>query len=78
MTPPGAVSWMTGERQMWLLPQKATWWPSQSLLMVSDLHLAKAEHFRSKGLAVPPTVDFQTLGVLTSLLNDLRPAQLVS
>ena len=77
MTPPGAVSWMTGERQMWLLPQKAIWWPSQSLLMVSDLHLAKAEHFRSKGLAVPPTVDFQTLGVLTSLLKELRPAQLV-
>lgn len=77
MTPPGAVSWMTGERQMWLLPQKAIWWPSQSLLMVSDLHLAKAEHFRSKGLAVPPTVDFQTLGVLTSLLNELRPSQLV-
>ena len=76
MNPRGAVSWLTGEHQMWLLPQKAIWWPAQSLLMVSDLHLAKAEHFRSKGLAVPSTVDFQTLGVLTSLLNQFRPAQL--
>ena len=42
-----------------LLPAKAVWWPAESMLVVSDLHLAKAEHFRSQGLAVPPTVDFK-------------------
>ena len=62
---------------MWLLPERAVWWPSRSILIVSDLHLAKAEHFRSKGLAVPPTVDLQTLSVLTDLLRRLKPDALV-
>ena len=62
---------------MWLLPAKAVWWPAESMLVVSDLHLAKAEHFRSQGLAVPPTVDFQTLSVLTSALKACRPKTLV-
>lgn len=47
------------------------------MLVVSDLHLAKAEHFRSNGFAVPSTVDFQTLAVLTSVLNACRPETLV-
>ena len=62
---------------MWLLPAKAVWWPAESMLVVSDLHLAKAEHFRSQGLAVPPTVDFQTLSVLTSAMKACRPKTLV-
>ena len=59
---------------MWLLPQKGVWWPAESMLIVSDLHLAKAEHFRSQGLAVPPTVDFQTLSTLTALIDNASPS----
>ena len=73
----GRKSWLSNEREMWLLPQKAIMWPAQSMLIVSDLHLAKAEHFRSKGLPVPPTVDLQTLGVLTDLLRTHRPDTLL-
>ena len=73
----GSISWLIGKQQMWLLPQKAVHWPTCSMLVVSDLHLAKAEHFRSKGLAVPPTVDFQTLSVLTDLLRTVKPQTLV-
>ena len=62
---------------MWLLPQKGVWWPAESMLIVSDLHLAKAEHFRSQGLAVPPTVDFQTLSTLTALIRQCQPKQLM-
>ena len=46
------------------------------MLVVSDLHLAKAEHFRSKGLPVPPTVDMQTLSVLTDLMRRFKPNSL--
>lgn len=53
------------------------WWPDRDMLLASDLHLAKAEHFRSQGLAVPPTVDMQTLSVLTDLTRRLRPKNLV-
>lgn len=72
-----SVPWLSGKRQMRLLPEKAIWWPEESMLLVSDLHLAKAEHFRSKGLAVPPTVDLQTLGQLTRLLRQHRPKTLL-
>ena len=61
---------------MWLLPERAVWWPERSTLVLSDLHLAKAEHFRSKGLAVPPTVDMQTLSVLTDLMRRFKPDSL--
>ena len=47
------------------------------MLVVSDLHLAKAEHFRANGLAVPPTVDFQTLSMLTALARRFRPETLL-
>jgi len=73
----GSKSWLHGDRQMCLLPEKAVWWPAQSTLIVSDLHLSKAEHFRSKGLSVPPTVDLQTLSTLTMLIRELRPRALV-
>lgn len=74
---PGVIRWDVPGVEMWLLPAKALWWPAESMLVVSDLHLAKAEHFRSQGLAVPPTVDFQTLSVLTSSLKACRPKTLV-
>ena len=77
MTPFGAVEWSREGHAMWLLPGRALWWPEKSMLVVSDLHLAKAEHFRSKGLAVPPTVDQQTLSELTGLLRDLAPRTLL-
>ena len=48
-----------------------------STIVVSDLHLAKAEHFRSKGLPVPPTVDLQTLYALTLLVKTFKPKSLM-
>jgi uncharacterized protein len=70
---PGGLEWTALSHRMWLLPQRALYWEAKGVLMVSDLHLAKAEHFRSQGLQVPPTVDFQTLLELTQLIQACRP-----
>lgn len=77
MIPAGALRWKALSQEFWLLPQRALWWEAKSALMVSDLHLAKAEHFRSQGLQVPPTVDAQTLSELTRLLTRLKPKTLL-
>lgn len=38
---------------LWLLPERAVWWPSGATLFVADVHLGKAAAFRTAGLAVP-------------------------
>lgn len=77
MNPAGSVEWRPHGHRMQLLPQKALWWSERQILMVSDLHLAKAEHFRSKGIQIPATVDFQTLTNLTRLLDEFKPQSLL-
>ncbi len=77
MAPFGAVKWHHGALDGWLLPGRALWWPEQRLLMVSDLHLAKAEHFRSQGIQIPATVDWQTLSRLTECIRETRPETLL-
>ena len=39
-----------------LLPEKAIYWEKESALLLADLHLGKAQHFRKEGIAVPSGV----------------------
>ncbi|MEM7660292.1 MAG: ligase-associated DNA damage response endonuclease PdeM [Bacteroidota bacterium] len=39
-----------------LLPQKAIFWEEQEMLLVADLHLGKATHFRRHGIPISPQV----------------------
>lgn len=51
----------------------ALWWPDQSLLCVSDLHLGKSERIaRRGGVALPP---YDTRDTLTRLAADLAQTQ---
>lgn len=59
------------------LPDRAIWWPSESTLIVSDLHLGKAGHFRRHGIAVPNAVNTNTLERLTVLVEQHRPSRLL-
>ena len=56
-----------------LLPQRAIWWPLRSMLIVSDLHLGKAAHFRKHGIAVPNAVNADTLQRLDQLITQFKP-----
>lgn len=38
---------------LWLLPQRAVWWPAASMAFVADVHFGKAATFRRAGLPVP-------------------------
>lgn len=41
---------------IYLLPEKAIWWPAKKAIIVSDLHWGKTAHFRKHGIAIPAQV----------------------
>ncbi len=57
--------------------QRALYWPSQQTLILSDLHLGKAAHFRKNGIALPAQVTVQDLSRLESLINHYLPLQVI-
>jgi DNA ligase-associated metallophosphoesterase len=73
--PPLAVSY-AGET-VWLLPERALWWPAQRVLWIADLHLGKAATYRALGQPVPGGTTRENLARISALLRHYRPAQLV-
>lgn len=66
---------VAGQR-LHLLPQRAAWWPRQSLLMVADLHLGKAVAFRRSGVPVPHGTTAESLQRLSTLIDACRPERI--
>ena len=50
---------------LWLLPEKAIYWPARATLIVSDLHIGKAAAFRAAGVPVPEQTTGGTLDRLS-------------
>lgn len=73
--PPLAVSY-AGET-VWLLPERALWWPAQRVLWIADLHLGKAATYRALGQPVPGGTTRENLARISALLLHYQPAQLV-
>ncbi len=63
-----------GGHTLWLLPERAVWWPAQKTLLLADLHLGKARAFRQSGLAVPEGDNHATLSRLDRLITRYAPA----
>src|SRR5690606_2589024 len=60
-----------------LLSSKAVLWDDKKTLMLSDLHLGKAAHFRKHGLALPYASGLADLQVLEQLLLEHKPERLL-
>lgn len=54
-------------------PNKAIFWSDQSMLILSDLHLGKAGHFRKHGIAVPGDIHSRDLQRLDYLIDKYDP-----
>lgn len=52
-----------------LTNRKAIYWPSQKALILSDLHLGKAAHFRKNGIPIPSQIHRKDLEVLEKLIH---------
>lgn len=66
-------SFSFGDTQLHALQYGALWWPQESLLCVSDLHLGKSERMaRRSGQPLPP---YETQDTLTRLAGDLSATE---
>lgn len=55
--------------QLTLLPQRAIYWSHRSCLLIADLHLGKASHFRKEGIAIPESIGEEDYHKLYELLD---------
>ena len=76
-SPSGAVRLQLRGEQVYLLPQKALWWPAEKTVFVADVHIGKAAGFRALGVPVPCGTTANTLQRLSDLLTQYQPAHLV-
>ena len=60
-----------------LLPEKALFWQERETLIVSDIHLGKASHFRKAGLPVPPDMGKSDLEQLLELTRRKEASELI-
>lgn len=66
-----------GGHELWLTDRRALYWPGEQALVLADLHLGKAAHFRRHGIALPSSVSDRDLQRLHALLDHFRPKHLV-
>lgn len=60
-----------------LLSQKVMLWKNTQTLIVSDLHLGKAAHFRKSGIPAPAGINQKNIIRLDDLLQRLHPKRLL-
>jgi DNA ligase-associated metallophosphoesterase len=63
--------------ELLLLPEKCIYWPKQSLLILSDLHLGKAGHFRKNGIPIPLKVHVGDLEKIDNLILNYQPIHIL-
>jgi uncharacterized protein len=57
----------------YLLHQKAVFRPASKQLIISDIHLGKATHFRKSGIPMPAQIHLRDIDRLHFILNTWRP-----
>lgn len=60
-----------------LSEERAIFWPSKRMLIISDLHIGKSAYFRKSGIQVPDTVGQTDLQRLSSLMKAFDPSVLL-
>jgi len=58
-----------------LLPQRAIFLPETGIIVLGDLHLGKAMHFRKAGIFMPQVSAYKDYETLHALLLQYRPKQ---
>lgn len=64
-------------QNLWLLPQKAIYWQEKSILLLADVHLGKAGHFRKAGIPISGAVHRHDLQELEKLVQEWQPAGVI-
>ncbi|PZF73260.1 ligase-associated DNA damage response endonuclease PdeM [Taibaiella soli] len=59
-----------------LLPEKALFWEEYGLMIIADLHLGKAMHFRKAGIPMPELSALKDYENLNALIGVYHPEQI--
>jgi uncharacterized protein len=60
-----------------LLPEKAIYWEAEKTIIIADLHLGKAGHFRKEGLAIPMESIEKDYLILKKLITNFKPSRIL-
>ncbi|ASV37136.1 DEAD/DEAH box helicase [Pseudomonas sp. NS1(2017)] len=63
--------------ELWLLANRAIYWPARECLLIADAHFGKASAYRSLGQPVPQGTTTENLQRLDRLLSALPCAQVI-
>ena len=77
MTAPGFLEVTAADECLWLLPERAVYWPKERALLVADAHLGKDAAFRGAGFPVPAGTLAGDLERLTLLIERYDTVRLV-
>jgi len=64
----GALALELAGELVWLLPEKALYWPRERMLVIADIHFGKAASFRALGVPVPAGTTSANLAALDRLV----------
>lgn len=64
-------------QDLYLVSQKAIFWENKEVLIVSDLHLGKAGHFRKSGIPIPALLHESDFEILNLLIEKYQPASIL-
>lgn len=64
-------------QQLILFPEKCIFWVEEKVLILADLHLGKAGHFRKSGIPIPSYIHLEELEKLARLIRILKPKKLL-
>ncbi|UII24422.1 ligase-associated DNA damage response endonuclease PdeM [Fulvivirga maritima] len=67
---------LKGER-LQLLPEKALFWEKKRILLLADMHLGKANHFRRSGIAVSSELNNQNVERFINVLHKWQPERVL-
>jgi DNA ligase-associated metallophosphoesterase len=74
---PNIASAIVAGEQLMLHPFRGIYWEKEQMLLLADLHLGKAMHFRRAGIPVPSAVSHSNWDRLIALLLDFEPERVV-
>ena len=77
LLPAGALEVTAAGERLWLLPQRAAYWPRTHTLLIADAHLGKAAAFRREGVPVPSGTTEENLEALSHLIAMLGAHRIV-
>lgn len=73
----GAVELLIQNEALWLLPERAVFWPRHSALIVADTHFGKSCALAHHGLAIPAGTDDADRARLTKMIAEVAARRLI-